>query len=323
MKRRPGGGPRSSRLRPGRHTSSPCPSRALPPTELRGTPRRCLPSRHPGPLDAHELLTRLADTIRNRAGRLPRIAAPGPEGARRELLPSHAGSCAAGMPLQPVGHRPLQPGGLLLLEAAATLWTSTDHNGLSGKTTTWRNRRVEPAEQAGVRRGGRRPWMEPSATHRAGSDAASRQAPLRGPGVAWRSAPAQTRLVPGPPVTEEEVRDMIATQASFLSEQRTILVGALELTDRHLREVLIPRRDVVALPANFSVTEAIRELVASTHVRAPVFRGDLNDVIGVAHLVDLVQATDRVADHCRPALALPESLGMLEALRRMQRNASS
>ena len=33
---------------------------------------------------------------------------------------------------------------------------------------------------------------------------------------------------------------MIATQASFPPEQRTILVGALELTDRHLREVLIP-----------------------------------------------------------------------------------
>jgi putative hemolysin len=72
------------------------------------------------------------------------------------------------------------------------------------------------------------------------------------------------------PVTEEEVRDMIATQASFPPEQRTILVGALELTDRHLREVLIPRRDVVALPANFSVAEAIRKLVASTHGRAPV-----------------------------------------------------
>ena len=42
-------------------------------------------------------------------------------------------------------------------------------------------------------------------------------------------------------------------------------------------------------------------------------------MIGVAHLVDLVQATGRVADHCRPALALPESLGVLEALRRMQR----
>ena len=76
---------------------------------------------------------------------------------------------------------------------------------------------------------------------------------------------------------------------------------------------------MVALPANFSVTEAIRELVASTHVRAPVFRGDLDEIIGVAHLVDLAEARGRVADHCRPALALPESLGVLEALRRMQR----
>src|SRR5829696_1878998 len=120
------------------------------------------------------------------------------------------------------------------------------------------------------------------------------------------------------PVTEEEVRDMIATQASFPPEQRTILVGALELTDRHLREVLVPRRDVVALPANFSVTEGIRTLVASTHGRAPVFRGDLDDVIGVAHLVDLVDAGGRFADNCRPVLALPESLGVLAALRRLQ-----
>ena len=45
------------------------------------------------------------------------------------------------------------------------------------------------------------------------------------------------------PVTEEEVRDMIATQPSFPSEQRTILVGALEITERRLREVLVPRPD--------------------------------------------------------------------------------
>jgi magnesium and cobalt exporter, CNNM family len=58
--------------------------------------------------------------------------------------------------------------------------------------------------------------------------------------------------------------------------------------------------------------------VASTHARAPVFRDDLDDVAGVAHLVDLVGASGRITDHCRPALALPESVGVLEALRRMQ-----
>jgi putative hemolysin len=120
------------------------------------------------------------------------------------------------------------------------------------------------------------------------------------------------------PVTEEEVRDMIATQPTFPTEQRTILVGALELTERRLREVLVPRRDVVALPGDLPVAEAVRRMAAAAHVRAPVYRGDLDDVAGVANLVDLVETTGQVADHCRPAMALPESLAVLPALRRMQ-----
>jgi putative hemolysin len=142
--------------------------------------------------------------------------------------------------------------------------------------------------------------------------------------LSW-STDLLVRLAGGDPdaqreaVSDEEVRDMIATQASFPPDQRTILVGALEMTERHLRDVLVPRREVVALPADLEVEEAVRRLVASTHGRAPVYRGDLDDVAGVAHLVDLVGASGRISDHCRPALALPESVGVLEVLRRMQR----
>ena len=121
------------------------------------------------------------------------------------------------------------------------------------------------------------------------------------------------------PPSEEEVRDMIATQPSFPTEQRTILVGALDLTERRLREVLVPRREVVALPGDLPVAEAVRRMAAAAHVRAPVYRGDLDDVAGVANLVDLVDAGGQVVDHCRPAMALPESLAVLPALRRMQR----
>jgi putative hemolysin len=122
------------------------------------------------------------------------------------------------------------------------------------------------------------------------------------------------------PVSEEEVRDMIATQPSFPPSQRTILEGALEITGRRLREVLVSRREVLALPADLPVAEAVHRMAVCAHVRAPVYRGDLDDVAGVANLVDLVAATGLVADHCRPALALPESLGVLEALRRLQRD---
>src|SRR5215207_9342588 len=139
-----------------------------------------------------------------------------------------------------------------------------------------------------------------------------------------RSTDLLVRLAGGDPniqretVTEEEVRDMIATQASFSPQHRTILVGALAITDRVLRDVLVPRRQVVALAANTPVQDAMRTLVSTTHGRAPVYRGDLDEIIGVAHLVDLVDSRGRVADHVRPALALPESMRVLDALRRMQ-----
>src|SRR5215203_4400786 len=139
-----------------------------------------------------------------------------------------------------------------------------------------------------------------------------------------KSTDLLVRLAGGDPntqretMTEEEVRDLVATQASFSPQHRTILVGALEITDRVLRDVLVPRRQVVALAANTPVQDAVRKLVTTTHGRAPVYRGDLDEIIGVAHLVDLVDADGRVADHVRPALALPESIGVLDALRRMQ-----
>jgi putative hemolysin len=120
------------------------------------------------------------------------------------------------------------------------------------------------------------------------------------------------------PVTEEEVRDLVAAQATFSQQQRTILVGAFEIAERRLREVLVPRRDVVALPADAPAEEGLRTLVDSTHGRAPVFRGDLDDIVGIAHLVDLVDARGRVGEHARPALVLPESLGVLDGLRRLQ-----
>ena len=139
-----------------------------------------------------------------------------------------------------------------------------------------------------------------------------------------RSTDLLVRLAGGDPnlqretVTEEEVRDLVATQATFSPQHRTILVGAFQIAERRLQDVLVPRRDVVALPADAPVQEAIRTLVTTTHGRAPVCRGDLDDVVGVVTLQDLVDASGRVAEHARPVLALPESMGVLDALRRLQ-----
>jgi putative hemolysin len=119
-------------------------------------------------------------------------------------------------------------------------------------------------------------------------------------------------------VTEEEVRDMIVTGAAFRPEQRRILAETIELGERRLSDVLVPRRDVVAIPAQVTVQEAIQTLLQSTHGRAPVYRGDLDNVLGLVTLLDLVGVEGLVADCVRPILALPDSMDVLEALRRLQ-----
>jgi putative hemolysin len=119
-------------------------------------------------------------------------------------------------------------------------------------------------------------------------------------------------------LTQEEVRDLIATGGLYDTEQRRIITGALEATDRVLREVLRPRTVVVALPGELPAAEGLRRLVASGHSRAPVYTSTIDDAERLVGVMDLVEQEGTVADHARPVLALPESIGIIEALRRLQ-----
>jgi putative hemolysin len=116
-------------------------------------------------------------------------------------------------------------------------------------------------------------------------------------------------------VSTEEIRDMVAAQQEFSAEQRTIISGAFEIADRILREILVPRRDVLTLPTGMSAHEALRQLIAGGHSRAPVVGpAGLDDVIGVVHLRDLVDATGPVDALAKQGLFLPETLRVSDAM---------
>ncbi len=144
--------------------------------------------------------------------------------------------------------------------------------------------------------------------------------------VVWlvgRSVDLVVRVLGGNPsaraedVTEEEVRDLIATSVES-EEQRTILSGAFEAAERTLREIVVPRSQVLSLPVDAPAAAARAELVGSGHTRAPVYAGDLDDVRGVVHLIDLLDAEGPVGAHVRPATVLPEAVSVLDALRRLR-----
>jgi putative hemolysin len=120
-------------------------------------------------------------------------------------------------------------------------------------------------------------------------------------------------------VSTEEIRDLVAAQQEFSAEQRTIISGAFEIADRILREILVPRRDVLTLAAGMSARDSLRHLIDGGHSRAPVVGpAGLDDVIGVVHLRDLVDATGPVDALCRPGLFLPETLRVSDAMLQMR-----
>jgi putative hemolysin len=70
-------------------------------------------------------------------------------------------------------------------------------------------------------------------------------------------------------LSPEELRELVSSQRGLNPEQRMIISGALEIHERRLREVLVPRRAVSALDADLDMPRARTELAASGHSRAP------------------------------------------------------
>ena len=121
-------------------------------------------------------------------------------------------------------------------------------------------------------------------------------------------------------LTSGELRALVEAQRNVTPMQRRIVSGAFEASERTLHDILLPRGDVVSIRSDSSVGDARSVLADSGHHRAPVHSGELDDLFGIAHLVDLATAPSDapIATHLRPAFVLPDTANVLEALRRAQ-----
>jgi putative hemolysin len=134
------------------------------------------------------------------------------------------------------------------------------------------------------------------------------------------------RLMGGDPkvqreeVTAEELREMVAAQSTFTTQQRQILDGAFEIEKRALKEILVPRPEVFVLDAAWTGQQALDELAASGHSRAPVAPDrSLDQVTGVVHLRHLLAGVNRpVAELVSTLPVFPDTAGALDTLRRLQ-----
>jgi putative hemolysin len=129
-----------------------------------------------------------------------------------------------------------------------------------------------------------------------------------------RTDAAAERLSP------EELRDLVISHESLNAEQREIISGALDLHERMLREVLVPRRAVFSLRGDLTVREARTAMAEAGHSRAPVTRNNhLDDVVGVVHWASLITGDDApVETLATPAMVLPDTARISNALRQFK-----
>jgi len=125
-------------------------------------------------------------------------------------------------------------------------------------------------------------------------------------------------------ITEAELRDLVAANVLLDREERRIIHGALAVAARHVREVMVPRTEVLFLDAALPLPDAVRLASAARHSRFPVIDGSHDDVVGFVHLRDLLirpaaDAAATVGELAREIRRLPASKRVLTALSEMRR----
>jgi putative hemolysin len=152
--------------------------------------------------------------------------------------------------------------------------------------------------------------------------------------IVVRAADAATRLVTAllgasptagrERISEAELRDLVAANTLLDPVERRIIDEVLVAGGRLVREVMMPRTEVVFLAARLTVAEAAALVRAETHTRYPVVDGTHDDVIGFVHLRDVLLRPDddgylTIRELTREVKQLPDTKRVLAALTEMRR----
>jgi CBS domain containing-hemolysin-like protein len=123
--------------------------------------------------------------------------------------------------------------------------------------------------------------------------------------------------------SEEELDMMLIAshEGGHIDEvEQSIMKRALNLGDRAVGDIVVPRPETAALPADMPVSAAMEEIAVSNHTRYPVYEDDLDDAIGYVHVKDLYRTSPEktVRSVLRPIGFIAETASIAAALQRFQ-----
>jgi CBS domain containing-hemolysin-like protein len=134
-------------------------------------------------------------------------------------------------------------------------------------------------------------------------------------------------LLPGFTVVANLIAPLTSLIVSWLGppvEQRRLLKSVIDFGDKLVREVMTPRPDIVAVPADATLDELRRIVQEQEYSRLPVFTENLDNIAGLIVVKDLFQLEERpagdrkVREFMRPAVFVPETKRVADVLREFQ-----
>jgi magnesium and cobalt exporter, CNNM family len=133
----------------------------------------------------------------------------------------------------------------------------------------------------------------------------------------------------GPYVSEEMILAMADTAADeevIEHQERTLIHSIIDFGDTVVRDVMVPRPDMVSVESHASVADVVDIAIAAGFSRIPVTGQGIDDILGVVLIKDLMAAVREgrqdmpVSDIMREAMFAPESKKVAELMREMQAN---
>ena len=91
----------------------------------------------------------------------------------------------------------------------------------------------------------------------------------------------------------EEIRGAVEyhhSEGLVEERDRRMLGGVLDLSDMDVSEVMVHRMSISMIDADLSPAEVVTAMLESAHTRVPLYRGDAENIVGVLHAKDLLQA---------------------------------
>ena len=127
-------------------------------------------------------------------------------------------------------------------------------------------------------------------------------------------------------MSEEQLKSIVDGNDELLDDEKRMISEILELDDLTVSDIMQPRVDIIAVEETETVRQALERMQGTGYSRLPVYRDDLDHIVGFVHYKDLIppvldgKVDAPISEFAHEALFVPETKDLFPLLSEMQTN---